>query len=307
VGDEMKKNRFSVECLILILCLLFPLLSHAAEAQPEEKSPEAVSEPQPGEKSPEATSDASELKPEGKSPEATSEAAGPAEEAMLEEEGGIIDPLEPLNRVMFTFNDRLYFWVMKPVAKVYNIFIPEWGRIRVRNVVHNVATPVRFVNSILQLKFHAAIAELGRCLANTIGGLGGMFEVVKENPEIGTSDRDLGQTLGKYGIPDGFYIVWPFLGPSSFRDSIGMAGDGFLTPENYITPLIDSLGVQAYEKVNDVSLRIGDYEDFKESAIDPYIAMKDAYYQYRKSKVKEEPYSGPAFIKKEPTKPESTP
>jgi phospholipid-binding lipoprotein MlaA len=134
-----------------------------------------------------------------------------------------------------------------------------------------------------------------------------MFEVVKDNPEIGTSDRDFGQTLGKYGIPDGFYIIWPFLGPSSFRDSIGMAGDGFLTPENYITPLLDSLEVQAYEKLNDVSLRIGEYEDFKESAIDPYIAMKDAYYQYRKSKVKEEPYSGPSFIEKDHAIPEKTP
>ncbi len=135
-----------------------------------------------------------------------------------------------------------------------------------------------------------------------------MFEVVKDNPEIGTSDRDFGQTLGKYGIGDGFYVIWPFLGPSSFRDSIGMAGDSFVTPEDYITPLFwDSVGVQAYEKLNDVSLKIGDYEDFKESAIDPYIAMKDAYYQYRKSKVNEEPYSGPSFIRKQPETKEETP
>lgn len=283
---ERKCCRF--EWLVIVFLLLFPLLSHAAEMQPEQKSPEA-------------TSDASEPQPEEKSPEATSEAAapGPANEGMQEEEGGIVDPFEPWNRVMFTVNDRLYFWVMKPVAKVYSAVIPEWGRIRVRNVVHNVATPIRFVNCILQLKLHAAVAELGRFVANTVGGLGGMFEVVKDNPQIGTMDRDFGQTLGKYGIPNGFYIIWPALGPSSFRDSVGLAGDYFLTPENYITPFLDSFGVQAYEKVNDVSLKIGDYEDFKESAIDPYIAMKDAYYQYRKSKVKEESYSGPLFKQKD--------
>lgn len=267
----MIKNICRFEWLVVVFLLLFPLLSQAAETQLEEKPATAVAD--------EAPTD------------------GPSED--MQEEGGIVDPLEPWNRVMFTINDRLYFWLMKPTTKIYNTFIPEWGRIRVRNVVHNVATPVRFVNAVLQLKFHAAVGELGRFVANTVGGLGGMFEVVKDNPQIGTSDRDFGQTLGKYGIPDGFYIIWPFLGPSSFRDSIGMAGDGFLTPENYITPFWDSVAVQAYEKVNDVSLRIGDYEDFKESAIDPYIAMKDAYYQYRKSKVKEEPYSGPLFKEKD--------
>lgn len=268
----MKRNNRRFEWLVIVILLLFPLLSHAAEAQPEDKPGVTVSEDAAG--------------------------GGPGEEVM-QEEGGIVDPLEPWNRVMFTINDRLYFWVMKPTTKLYNTFIPEWGRIRVRNVVHNVAMPVRFVNSVLQLKFHAAVGELGRFVANTVGGLGGMFEVVKDNPQIGTMDRDLGQTLGKYGIPDGFYIIWPIFGPSSFRDSIGMAGDGFLTPENYITPFWDSVAVQAYEKVNDVSLRIGDYEDFKESAIDPYIAMKDAYYQYRKSKVEEKSYSGPLFKEKD--------
>ncbi len=267
----MKRNGYMLKWFVIVLLVLFPLLSHAAEMQPEEKTDTTVSEPP---------------------------AVGPDEEAMQEEEG-IVDPLEPWNRIVFTFNDRLYFWVMKPAAKVYNTVIPEWGRIRVRNVVHNVATPVRFVNSVLQLKFHAAVAELGRFVANTVGGLGGMFEVVKDNPEIGTKDRDFGQTLGKYGIPNGFYIIWPFLGPSSFRDSIGLAGDYFLTPENYITPFIDSVGVKAYEQLNDVSLKIGEYEDFKESAIDPYIAMKDAYYQYRKSKVKEETYTGPLFKEKD--------
>ena len=290
----MKKNNCRCEWLVIVFLLLFPFFSYAAEGLPEDKP---------------AGSIAAETQAEETPPAAVSEdaAAGPADEAMQEEEGGMVDPFEPWNRVMFTVNDRLYFWVMKPVAKVYSAVIPEWGRIRVRNVVHNVATPIRFVNSVLQFKFHAAIAELGRCVANTIGGLGGMFEVVKDNPEIGTSDRDFGQTLGKYGIPDGFYIIWPVIGPSSLRDSIGLAGDYFLTPENYITPTIDSIAVQGYEKVNGVSLRIGEYEDFKESAIDPYLAMKDAYYQYRKSKVKEEPYSGPSFIEKDHAIPEKGP
>jgi phospholipid-binding lipoprotein MlaA len=294
---RMKKNNCGFEWLVIVFLLLFPLLSHAAETQPTEEPVAVVSGDAAAGPEGEAISGDAAAGPGGETvPEDAVE--GPEDESM-QEEGGIVDPLEPWNRLMFTFNDRLYFWVMKPVAKVYSAVIPEWGRIRVRNVVHNVATPIRFVNCILQLKLHAAVAELGRFVANTVGGLGGMFEVVKDNPQIGTMDRDFGQTLGKYGISNGFYIIWPALGPSSFRDSVGLAGDYFLTPENYITPFLDSFGVQAYEKVNDVSLKIGDYEDFKESAIDPYIAMKDAYYQYRKSKVKEESYSGPLFKEKD--------
>jgi len=274
----MKKNNCRFGWLVVVFLLLFPLLSHAAEIQQEEKAGAAISDEAAG---------------------------GPVEE--MQEEGGIVDPLEPWNRAMFTVNDRLYFWVMKPTANLYNFFIPEWGRIRVRNVVNNVAFPVRFVNSILQLRFHAAVAELGRFVVNSTAGIGGMYEIVKANPKIGTGDKDFGQTLGRYGISDGFFIIWPVLGPSSFRDSVGLAGDYFLTPENYITPTIDSIAVQGYEKVNGVSLRIGDYEDFKESAIDPYIAMKDAYYQYRKSRVKGEPYTGPSFIEKDRINPERTP
>jgi phospholipid-binding lipoprotein MlaA len=236
---------------------------------------------------------------EGPAAAVLDEAAPGGPDEAMQEEGGIVDPLEPLNRVMFTFNDRLYFWVMKPTAKLYNFFVPEYGRIRVRNAVNNVAFPIRFVNSILQLRFHAAAAELGRFVVNSTAGIGGMYEIVKANPDIGTGDKDMGQTLGKYGIPDGFYIIWPFLGPSSFRDSVGFAGDYFLTPENYITPFEDSLAVSGYERVNDVSLRIGDYEDFKDSAVEPYIAMRNAYYQYRKSKVQGGEYSGPLYQEKD--------
>ncbi len=263
------KTKIRFISLAVLCILLLPLYSFAAEDLAEDQ-PAAVA---------------------GEAAQAESE------EAVQEE--GMVDPLEPWNRAMFTFNDRLYFWVMKPTAKLYSFFVPEWGRIRIRNAVNNVAFPVRFVNSILQLRFHAAIAEVGRFVVNSTAGIGGTFEIVKANPDIGTGDKDMGQTLGRYSIPPGFYIIWPFFGPSSFRDSIGMAGDAFLTPENYITPFEDSLAVQGFERVNDVSLKIGDYEDFKESAVEPYIAMRNAYYQYRKSKVEGTTYTGPLYKEKE--------
>jgi phospholipid-binding lipoprotein MlaA len=208
------------------------------------------------------------------------------EEEVVEE--GIVDPFEPMNRFFFNFNDKLYFWLLKPVANGYSFIVPEWGRVRVRNVFKNVKMPVRFVNSLLQLKIKGAARELAKFMVNTTVGVGGMFDIPWDTTESNTSDEDLGQTFGHYGIGSGFYLVLPVLGPSSLRDGVGRVGDAFLDPVNYITPLEDSIAVQAVDRVNDASLRIGEYEDFKEAALDPYLSMRDAYDQYRKGKIKEE-------------------
>jgi phospholipid-binding lipoprotein MlaA len=199
----------------------------------------------------------------------------------------IADPLEPWNRLIFFLNDRLYFALVKPVAQVYGLIVPEWGRVRVRNVFDNLKMPVRFVSSLLQLKIRAAGVELARFAMNSTIGFGGMFDLASQNPDLKGSDEDLGLTLGHYGIGEGFFIVWPFLGPSSARDSVGLTGDLFLNPVSYITPFKDWLAVRSYQFENDVSLRIGEYEDLTESSLDPYVAMKDAYSEYRRNKVKE--------------------
>ncbi|MBI5639921.1 MAG: VacJ family lipoprotein [Nitrospirae bacterium] len=209
------------------------------------------------------------------------------EQTELAEENGIADPLEPLNRLFFNFNDRLYFWVLKPAANGYIFLVPEWGRIRVRNVFHNISTPVRFVNALLQFKVEKAARELAHFIVNSTAGVGGMFDIPLDNPGARGSEEDLGQTLAVYGIGNGFYIVIPVLGPSSLRDTAGLAGDYFLDPVSYISPSGDQLIVRSYDRVNDTSLKIGEYEDLKESAIDPYISVKDAYNQHRRSRVKE--------------------
>ena len=209
---------------------------------------------------------------------------GPPEEAGEQEP--LPDPIEPVNRIFFTFNDRFYFWVMKPAAKAYNTVVPEWGRVRVRNAFYNAAMPIRFVSSLLQLRIRSAFFELGSFMVNSTWGLGGMFDIVKKSPDI-HSNQDLGLTLGHYGVGEGFYLVWPFIGPSSLRDTIGLAGDSFLYPVNYITPLEDSIAVRGYEQLNNTSLKIGEYEDLKASALDPYISLRDAYKQYHRDKIKE--------------------
>lgn len=203
-----------------------------------------------------------------------------------EEYAGISDPLEPINRVFFHFNDKLYFWFLKPVSSGYKAVVPKPARIGVKNFFSNLAFPIRFVNCILQAKFEGAGYEVGRFLTNSILGLGGFINVAEKQFNMKAYDEDFGQTLGAYGLGNGFYINWPVLGPSTLRDTIGDAGDYFLDPVYYAD--LDTtydISIKGYEKVNDTSLVIGDYEDLKKSAIDPYIAFRDAYFQYRRNKV----------------------
>jgi phospholipid-binding lipoprotein MlaA len=199
----------------------------------------------------------------------------------------IADPLEPFNRAMHQFNDKLYFWALKPVAQGYKAIVPETARVSVKNFFSNLGFPARFISCVFQADFSGAATEAGRFTINTIWGIGGIMDPSSgKELDLQKQDTDLGQTLGVYGVGQGFYIVWPVLGPSSPRDSVSIAGDYFLYPISYISPWYAGLGVRAYEEINTTSLRIGDYEALKDAAIDPYVAFRDAYVQYRFKKVK---------------------
>jgi phospholipid-binding lipoprotein MlaA len=200
------------------------------------------------------------------------------------EQEELSDVLEPVNRAFFQFNDKLYFWVLKPAARGYKAVMPEPVRVGVRNFFYNLAFPIRFVNCLLQGKGEGAANELGMFMVNTVFGIAGFLDVIPD--DIKNHKEDLGQTFGKYGIGPGFYIVWPFLGPSTVRDSIGMAGDGFLNPLNYLD-FWYTAGARAYDTVNETSLRIGEYEALKRAAIDPYVALRNAYHQNRISLIKD--------------------
>ena len=202
---------------------------------------------------------------------------------------GIPDPLEPWNRTMFDFNDWFYFSVFKPVAQGYNFVMPELFRVSFRNFFHNVAVPVRFTSSILQGKPKKAGIELSRFVINSTLGIGGLFDIASMglNLEV-ENEEDIGQVLGRYGVGHGFYFIWPFLGPSSLRDTVGLAGDYALDPVTYlflVAPVGFSEGAQCFSFLNEGSLFIGEYESFKDAAFDPYTSMKDAYYQRRKYQI----------------------
>jgi phospholipid-binding lipoprotein MlaA len=210
-----------------------------------------------------------------------------ANDNFKEERLEIADPLEPFNRAMHQFNDKLYFWALKPVAQGYKTVVPEPARISVKNFFSNMGFPSRFLSCLFQTDFRGAATEAGRFTINTIWGIGGLLDPSSgKELDLQKQDTDLGQTLGVYGVGHGVYIVWPVFGPSSPRDSIILVGNYFLYPPWYIQPWYASLGVSTYELVNNVSLRIGDYEALKDAAIDPYVALRDAYIQYRMKQVK---------------------
>jgi len=207
-----------------------------------------------------------------------------AEEAVSSE--SLADPIEPVNRAFFHFNDKLYFWVLKPVATGYKAVFEEELRVCFRNFFSNLLAPVRVANCLLQGEFKGAGNEAARFGINTTLGFFGFVDQGKDHFDIDKQDRDFGQTLGKWGAGPVFYINWPILGPSSLRDTAGFVGDTLMDPQTYLLTRPVSVGLRAFKTVNETSLSIGDYEAIKKAALDPYIAVRDGYYQYRQNKIK---------------------
>lgn len=197
------------------------------------------------------------------------------------------DPLAPYNRLITSFNDRLYYWVVKPTATGYNFVTPKPVRVSVNRFFKNWGYPIRVVNNILQLKGRAAAEETVRFLVNTIAGIGGFFDPAKKLPRLDAHPEDFGQTLGWYGVGRGFPIVLPFLGPSNLRDTVGLVPDAFLYPLDYAANTYVAVGATAYERVNYTSLHLGEYEELTADALDLYIFLQNAYRQNREQKIEE--------------------
>jgi phospholipid-binding lipoprotein MlaA len=173
--------------------------------------------------------------------------------------------------------------------------VPTPVRVSVKNFFFNLLMPVRLVNCLLQGKGKAAGGELGRFVINSTVGMLGFLDPAERYPELNPPPEDLGQTLGYYTVGNGIYLVWPFLGPSTLRDTMGTIGDWAMNPVSFMKLVNVDAGaltssttnVVAYgvRTVNDTTFRIGDYETLKSAALDPYEAFRDAYIQNRISKI----------------------
>ena len=206
----------------------------------------------------------------------------------------VSDPLYYWNKTWFVFNDGLYHGLFKPLATGYAWAIPEKPRTWVNNFFVNMLFPVRFINNLLTGKFDAAYMEVSKFIANTAFGFGGFGDVTEGRPRNWEPERPtadgFGQTLGKAGFGHGVYLVWPLLGPSSIRESVGTVADYFCDPLTYADlTFLEMVAVKAYKNVNALSLELegNKYEALTEGAVDKYAAVRDAYIRYRAKKVAE--------------------
>jgi phospholipid-binding lipoprotein MlaA len=198
----------------------------------------------------------------------------------------IADPLEPVNRAVFWFNDKLYFYLLKPAVRGYRHVVPPPVRNGIGNFLSNLTTPVRMVNSLLQLKTADATRELFRFVINSTVGVLGVFDVARDQGGLIKKREDLGQTLATYGVGHGIFITVPFFGPTSVRDAGGFVGDYFLNPLLYVAEVPwNEVVYQTLDGVNSLSQDKDSYEAIIKQSLDPYLTIRTGYVQRRAAQV----------------------
>lgn len=192
------------------------------------------------------------------------------------------DPYERFNRKVFGFNDRLYFHVLRPAAVAYSTIVPTDLRSGLNNGFHNIVFPSRFINCAFQGKGDKALTETARFVINTTMGMGGLIDIAQSSFGIAGYDADFGQTLGRWGVKSGPFLMIPLLGPSDARDIVGYGVDSAMDPIIWIPAdwWVSSI-VETEKYFNRISLEVGQYEELKKASLDPYVAMREGYMQSR--------------------------
>lgn len=189
------------------------------------------------------------------------------------------DPYEGFNRKVYAFNDALDRHALRPVAVAYRDNIPSPIRTGVSNFLDNLSYPTVIVGSALQGKIGDAFTDTGRFLINSTIGIGGIFDPAT-HVGLKAHNEDFGQTLGVWGFGPGPYLVLPALGPSNIRDTGGMIADGYIDPTYSEIPTPERYGVYLIRAV-DTRVGLLEADGFLEDAYDPYVTMREAYFQRR--------------------------
>lgn len=204
------------------------------------------------------------------------------------------DPYENWNRKVFNLNHKIYKYVFTPFSKGYDFIVPKRLQGGFNNVFTNLGMPARFFNNIFQGKFQRASTEFARFMINTTAGIGGLFNPAEYALKTGTYDEDFGQTLAHHGFSEGSFFMWPIIGPSNRRDTIGTIIDMAFDPLFWFGTLdvvLDGdvlFGISTGKRVNNYTYNIRDnYDSLIEGAIDPYIALQHAYINNRNKNIKE--------------------
>ncbi len=204
--------------------------------------------------------------------------------AVPEGQGVDYDPFEPLNRSVHTVNDVVDRATLKPLAKGYNKVVPEPVRNGVTNFSRNLFTPRSAINNFLQGKPIDGVSELARFVVNTSFGIGGIFDVAgKSGMEAKT--EDFGQTAAVWGVPQGPYVVIPFLGPSTLRDAVLLPLDVAADPLfHYDDKQSVRNSLYAIRPVN-LRARVLSIEELLQDSADPYVTIRESYLQNREFQV----------------------
>jgi phospholipid-binding lipoprotein MlaA len=197
------------------------------------------------------------------------------------------DPWERFNEQVFEFNRQTDRFVLKPVAKVYSLLLPEPFQLMVANGFDNISFVPRMINSLLQAKWGGATREVSRFLINSTLGIGGLFDAAKWWG-LEKSREDFGQTLGVWGVSTGPYLIVPFMEPMTVRDGIGRGVDSLMNPLSYFIPFIwTGISLKLGEIVNDRALNLDLFQGFEESVVDLYSAVRHGYLRRREQLIKE--------------------
>ena len=199
------------------------------------------------------------------------------------------DPLEPLNRAIFSFNLTLDKAILRPIATVYNAALPDPVRDGVRNFLNNLRTPIILANDVLQGEIGRAGDTVGRFLLNSTLGVGGLFDIASE---LGFDfhNEDFGQTLAVWGIGEGPYLMLPNFGPSNPRDAVGLAGEYFADPVVHWTNNTDREWIlytrAGIDAVDGRSRNINTLEELERTSLDFYAAVRSLYRQRRMDQIR---------------------
>lgn len=199
------------------------------------------------------------------------------------------DPIEPVNRAVFEFNEQADRFVFKPVAQGYRFVLPGFVRAGVRNFFENLRDPWIAVNQLLQGKVEDGLNDTFRFIANSTFGLGGLLDVATDMRLVKHSE-DFGQTLGAWGVGDGAYLVLPILGPSNVRDGVGLLADSY----GYLPWRLPAWLSVEHQTVWQNSLSALDFVNIRanlldatnvleEAALDRYAFVREAYIQRRRN------------------------
>lgn len=192
------------------------------------------------------------------------------------------DPLEGFNRAMFAFNDGLDTVLIKPVAKGYDAVLPLPVRTGVTNFFGNIADLFIGVNNLLQGKPDQALSDFGRVVINSTIGILGLFDVATE-AGLEKHEEDFGQTFGRWGVGDGAYVVIPFFGPRTVRDTVGLVLDVKADPVANLSDVATRNSLLALRVIDNRADLLPADKVIEEAALDKYSYIRDGYLQRRRN------------------------